>query len=133
MRKVKLVEYGSLTCPHCREFDEQGVPTLVEKYVKSVRSAGNSATMCCDPFDLAATLVARCNGAKGFFPMMRRALRDSGRMGRQDSGDAAAQLEQLRTCRRRRRFAQAAKFAGFNAMGSGARRSGSEERAVPQQ
>ena len=32
--KVKLVEIGSLTCPHCREFDEKGVPTLVDKYVK---------------------------------------------------------------------------------------------------
>ena len=23
--KVKLIEYGSLSCPHCREFDETGV------------------------------------------------------------------------------------------------------------
>jgi protein-disulfide isomerase len=27
--KVKLVEYGSLTCPHCREFDETGVAPLM--------------------------------------------------------------------------------------------------------
>ena len=26
--KVKLVEYGSLTCPHCKAFDDEGVPTL---------------------------------------------------------------------------------------------------------
>ena len=25
--KAKLIEYGSMTCPHCREFDEKGVPT----------------------------------------------------------------------------------------------------------
>ena len=24
--KVKLVEIGALTCPHCREFEEKGVP-----------------------------------------------------------------------------------------------------------
>src|SRR5919112_6429232 len=33
--KVKLVEYGSLTCPHCAEFDEKAVPALIDKYVKS--------------------------------------------------------------------------------------------------
>ena len=33
--KVKLIEIGSLTCPHCREFDEKGVPTLIDKYVKT--------------------------------------------------------------------------------------------------
>src|SRR6476620_1838945 len=33
--KVKLVEIGSLTCPHCKAFDDEGVPTLVDKYLKS--------------------------------------------------------------------------------------------------
>src|SRR6266545_5994180 len=33
--KVKLIEIGALTCPHCREFDEKGVPILIDKYVKS--------------------------------------------------------------------------------------------------
>src|SRR6185436_6210996 len=33
--KVQLIEYGSLTCPHCREFDETGVTPLIEGYVKT--------------------------------------------------------------------------------------------------
>src|SRR5258708_20259672 len=33
--KVKLLEIGSLTCPHCKAFDDEGVPTLISKYVKS--------------------------------------------------------------------------------------------------
>src|ERR1051325_7226246 len=33
--KVKLVEIGSLSCPHCKKFDDEGVPTLIGKYVKS--------------------------------------------------------------------------------------------------
>ena len=32
--KVKLVEFGSLTCPHCAEFEEQGGKPLVDNYVK---------------------------------------------------------------------------------------------------
>src|SRR5206468_5999183 len=35
--KVKLTEIGALTCPHCREFDETGVPELIDKYVKAGR------------------------------------------------------------------------------------------------
>src|SRR5688500_3726148 len=33
--KIRLIEYGSLTCPHCAEFEEKGGLQLVEKYVKS--------------------------------------------------------------------------------------------------
>src|SRR5678815_5640046 len=32
--KIHLIEYGSMTCPHCRSFDENGVTPLTEKYVK---------------------------------------------------------------------------------------------------
>ena len=32
--KVKLIEIGSLSCPHCKAFDDEGVPALVDKYVK---------------------------------------------------------------------------------------------------
>ena len=30
---VKLVEFASLTCPHCQEFHEAGQPTIKDKYV----------------------------------------------------------------------------------------------------
>jgi protein-disulfide isomerase len=32
--KVKLVEIGSLSCPHCKVFEQEGVPILRDKYVK---------------------------------------------------------------------------------------------------
>ena len=33
--KVKLVEFGSMTCPHCAEFDETGGKPLIDNYVKN--------------------------------------------------------------------------------------------------
>src|SRR4249919_2359055 len=69
--KVKLIEFGSLTCPHCREFDEKGVPTLMSNYVKTGQVSWEFRNYVRDGFDLAASLVARCNGAKTFFPLMR--------------------------------------------------------------
>ena len=32
--KVKLIEFGSLTCPHCGEFEEKGAQPLIDNYVK---------------------------------------------------------------------------------------------------
>jgi hypothetical protein len=32
--KVKLIEFGSLTCSHCAEFEEQGGQALIDNYVK---------------------------------------------------------------------------------------------------
>ncbi len=69
--KVKLVEFGSLTCPHCRDFDEKGVPPLIETYVKSGKVSFEFRNYVRDPFDISAALIARCNGAKSFFPLTR--------------------------------------------------------------
>ena len=66
---VKLVEFGSLTCGHCAAFAEEGVPTLVEKYVKSGQVSFEFRNLVRDPVDLAAALLARCNGPAAFFPL----------------------------------------------------------------
>src|SRR3954449_10717792 len=69
--KLKLIEYGSLTCPHCREFDEKGVPLLIDKYVKTGQVSWEFRNYVRDAFDLTASLISRCNAAKGFFPLTR--------------------------------------------------------------
>ena len=74
--KVKLVEIGALTCPHCREFDEKGVPTLVDKYVKSGQVSWEFRTYLLNGFDIPAALIARCNGAKTYFPLVRAMYKD---------------------------------------------------------
>src|SRR3982750_1794930 len=74
--KVKLIEFGSLTCPHCRAFDEEGVPSLIGKYVKSGQVSWEFRNYVRDGFDLTASLIARCNGAKAFFPLTRAIYKD---------------------------------------------------------
>ena len=41
---VKLIEYGSLACPHCRHFEETGYKPLLQTYVGPAASATSSAT-----------------------------------------------------------------------------------------
>ena len=74
--KVKLVEYGSLTCPHCREFDEQGMPALIDNYIKKGLVSLEFRNFVRDQFDMAASLVARCGGPDRFFPLTRALYAD---------------------------------------------------------
>lgn len=64
--KVKLVEYLSYTCPHCAHFVAESKGPLHDDLVRRgvVRVEFRHAVR--DPLDLAAALLARCTGPKGF-------------------------------------------------------------------
>ncbi len=68
---VKLVEYGSMTCPHCRVFEETAVPQIISGYVKTGKISFEFRNYVRDPTDVTASLVARCAGAHSFFPVTR--------------------------------------------------------------
>src|SRR5205085_9904863 len=68
--KVKLIEIGSLSCPHCKVFEETGAPVLIEKYVKPGNVSWEFRPyLLHGPIDMAANLIAGCNGPKSFFPL----------------------------------------------------------------
>lgn len=69
--KAKLVEYGSLTCPHCAEFEEKGGAALVDNYVKKGLVSYEFRNFVRDPYDITAALVARCGGPASFFGLTR--------------------------------------------------------------
>lgn len=64
--KVKLVEYLSYTCPHCAHFVAESKAPLYDDLVRRgvVRVEFRHAVR--DPLDMAASLLARCTGPKGF-------------------------------------------------------------------
>jgi protein-disulfide isomerase len=64
--KVKLVEYGSLSCPHCAEFEESA-PTLIARYVRSGRVSWEFRTYLLFPTDPGVSLLLHCQPAAGFF------------------------------------------------------------------
>lgn len=66
---VKLVEYGSLTCPHCRAFAQEGTPKLIAGYVRTGKVSYEYRNYILNGIDVTASLLARCSGPGGFFPM----------------------------------------------------------------
>jgi len=69
---VKLVEYASITCPHCRDFTKEGAATLKDKYVRTGKISWEYRNFVLNPLDVTATLVARCQGADTFFPFVEQ-------------------------------------------------------------
>ena len=110
---VKLVEYGSMTCPHCAEFDETGTSPLINGYVKNGKVAFEFRNYVRDAIDLTASLVARCNGAKGFFPLTRAMYKDQDSWIGKIQKVPPAQLEALQGLPPTRQFVELAKLAGF--------------------
>jgi len=68
--RVKLVEFASLTCPHCREFHEASAATIKDKYVASGNVSYEYRNFVLNGPDFAATVLARCQGATAFFGLL---------------------------------------------------------------
>jgi protein-disulfide isomerase len=65
--KVKLVEYASITCPHCAEFAEKGADPLANKYVKSGQVSWEYRPFLLFPTDAGIFMLLRCQGPNPFF------------------------------------------------------------------
>jgi protein-disulfide isomerase len=74
---VKLIEIGSLSCPHCKKFEDDGAPALIDKYVKPGKVSWEFRPyLIHGPIDVAADLIVRCNGVKTFFPLVQSLYKD---------------------------------------------------------
>lgn len=111
--KLKLIEYGSLTCPHCREFDEKGVPLLIGNYVKSGQLSWEFRNYVRDAFDMSASLIARCNGRQSFFPLARALYKDQPIWIGKVQQTPQAQLEAMQNLPPNQEYVQLAKVAGL--------------------
>jgi protein-disulfide isomerase len=64
---IKLVEFGSLTCPHCGEFAAKSKTELRETFVNSGRVSFEFRNFVRDAIDLTAAQLTRCAAPESFF------------------------------------------------------------------
>jgi protein-disulfide isomerase len=74
--KVKLVEFASLTCPHCSDFHGQAFETIKSKYVATGNVSYEFRNFVLNGPDYAASMLARCQGAEPFFGMLNAFFTD---------------------------------------------------------
>ncbi|MGZ8346275.1 MAG: DsbA family protein [Allosphingosinicella sp.] len=113
---VKVVEYLSLTCPHCADFARDGTPLLIRNYVRRGRVSLEYRNYVLNGIDMTASLVARCGGAASFFPIAERlfATQDqwTGRIRNLDQ----TQRTQLMSLTAGERMVRIAEIGGLTAM-----------------
>ena len=115
--KVSLVEYGSMTCPHCRMFSVEGVPPLLANYVKAGKVRFEFRNFVLNGYDLAASLVARCGGPKRFFAASERIYAEQPRWIAKIQATAPERLEAAKALPAEKQLAVLAGFAGLKPLG----------------
>lgn len=115
---VRLVEFGSLTCPHCKAFNDEGTPALIADYVKPGKVAYEFRNYVRDPYDIAAALIVRCQGAKSFFPLAEALYRDQPSWIAKVEALSSKQDDQLDSLPEDQQFLARANVAGLDKWGT---------------
>lgn len=69
---IKLVEYGSLSCPGCAKLAQDGFAPLVADYVGSGRVSFEFRSFAIHPQDVPLTVLVRCAPKESFFPLVEQ-------------------------------------------------------------
>ena len=65
---IKIVEFGSYSCSHCRDFSEESAQPL-KALVDSGKVSYEYRNFVRDPLDMTMVLLAQCSGKDAFFPL----------------------------------------------------------------
>ena len=100
--KVKLIEIGRSSCPHCKKFEDEGAPTLIDKYVKPGKVSWEFRPyLIHGPIDMAAdsdraTATAARPSSRSSQALYKDQAGVDGQ-GRSDAQDKVAQIQNLPT------------------------------------
>lgn len=67
---VTIIEYASMTCPHCRTWHKEVYPVIKEKYIDTEIAKLYFREFPFDPAAAAAFMLAECAGEERYFSMI---------------------------------------------------------------
>ncbi len=67
--KCTIIEYASMTCPHCAKFHKETWPELRKRYIDTGKVRFTLREFPLDPLATAAFMLARCEGDKMYYPV----------------------------------------------------------------
>jgi protein-disulfide isomerase len=65
-----IIEYASMTCPHCAQFHKTVLPELEKKYIDTGQARLILREFPLDGLAVAAFMLARCAGPDRYYPMV---------------------------------------------------------------
>ena len=90
---VTIIEYASLTCPHCAQFHTEVLPQLKERYIANGKVRLIYRDFPLDQTALAAAALAHCAGPERYFSMLDVLFETQSNWAR--AGDPIAALKRL--------------------------------------
>jgi protein-disulfide isomerase len=67
---VTIIEYASMTCPHCAHFSETTFPELQKRYIDTGKVRFTLRAFPLDPLSAAGFMLARCDGKDKYMPIV---------------------------------------------------------------
>ncbi|WP_380874913.1 hypothetical protein ACFB49_02140 [Sphingomonas sp. DBB INV C78] len=111
---VKLVEYASLTCPHCADFSINGSPKLKANYVRTGKVSWEFRTFVLNPVDVAVSLMARCQGEGPFFKLVEETYAEQKNWGANISKISNAEITRIQGLPENQQFGALAAASGMD-------------------
>lgn len=91
--KVTMIEYASMTCPHCANFHTKTFPVIKKEYIVTGKIKFIYRDFPLDQFALAAAMMARCSAKERYFGVIDVIFRTQREWGRNPNPRKA--LEQI--------------------------------------
>jgi len=90
---LTIIEYASMTCPHCAHFDTETMPRIKSEFIDKGLVRFVFRPFPLDALAARASLMAQCAPADGYFPMIDILFRSQAEWAR--ATDPAAALKQI--------------------------------------
>ncbi len=90
---VTVIEYASMTCPHCARMSNTVLPQFEKEFVDTGKARYIYRDFPLDQIAVRASVLARCNGKDRYFPFVRALFADQENWIR--SSDPVKALEQV--------------------------------------
>ncbi|MDG2002098.1 MAG: thioredoxin domain-containing protein [Novosphingobium sp.] len=110
---IKLIEFASLTCPHCKVFGEEATDELRDTFVASGRVSWEFRNFILNPIDLTMAMMVRCGSPESFFALTEQSFEGQDQIIDAWDGSSEDQRNQVVGLPPDKRYLHIAKLAGL--------------------
>ncbi|BAV65711.1 thioredoxin domain-containing protein [Sphingobium cloacae] len=110
--KLKLVEFASFTCSHCRDFSAEASEEI-RNMVNSGKMSYELRTFVRDPIDVSTALLAGCGGKDVFYPLAEQFFANQNAMFEKTQAMGDGAYQQLMSAPPAQRFGRLAQALGL--------------------
>jgi protein-disulfide isomerase len=92
---ITIVEYASMTCPHCAHFENEVLPELKKKWIDTGKAKLVMRPFPLDQVALRAEMLARCLPPERYYPMIETLFKTQEKWAVQDWRPALERIARL--------------------------------------